>query len=303
LPCPHETRRVMTAQRHLARETRAYLLRDALLIDRNIYSGLHKQDLCRGPGSIAALTRERAGTLDQAVLASCYSGTRWFGHFLHDELPLQMLARTLGTAVCHARPEYRHERAWRSLLEVDRPADYGLLHVRRLIVIDDIGQNHGKRERYQTLRARLSDLPAGYERVYLRRSTTEGECRAPVNVAAIEDCLTREGFAIVDTAADTPQEIVRKCAGASVIVSLEGSHAVPALFLARAGACVLFICPPRRVDFILAQIAGFFGLRGALFIGEPVANSEESFSVDPDELAHAIDGATASARSVSLIAY
>ena len=49
-------------------------------------------------------------------------------------------------------------------------------------------------------------------------------------------------------------------------------------------------------DAILAQIAGFFGLHGALFIGEPVAGSEESFSVDADELMQAVDTAVARAR-------
>jgi hypothetical protein len=152
LPCPHEVRRLLTA---VARETRAYLLRDAFLVDRHVYSGLHKHDLFRGPGNLAAFTHERAGTLDDAVLASCYAGARWFGHFLHDELPLQMLARKLGNAVGHCRPAYRHERAWRSLLELDAPADYGVMHARRLIVIDDIGQNPDKRARYRSLRDRL----------------------------------------------------------------------------------------------------------------------------------------------------
>jgi hypothetical protein len=296
LPCPHATRRVITAQRHIARETRAYLLHDAFLIDRNVYSGLHKHDLFRGPGGLLAATRERAGEIDQAVLATSYAGTRWFGHFLHDELPLLLLARALGTAVGHARPGHRHEDAWHALLDLQAPTGYGLLHARRLTVIDDIGQNPDKRARYRKLRARLAHLPMGHERVYLRRSESDGERRTLVNARAIEARLVREGFHIVDTAADTPDEIIRACAGASVVVSIDGSHAAPAFLLARDRACTLFICPPRRVDAILAQIAGFFGLCGGLFIGEPVAEAEESFAVDPDELVHAIDGATLHAR-------
>jgi capsular polysaccharide biosynthesis protein len=297
MPCPHETRSLITATRHVARETRAYLLRDAFLIDRNVYCGLHKEDLFRAAGPVAALLRERAGSLNQAVLATNYAAARWFGHFLHDELPLQLLARTIGTAVGHARPQYRHERAWRALLAVDAPPGYGLLHLRRLIVIDDIGQNLDKRARYRMLRARLAHLPRGHERVYLRRSARDGERRALVNAVEIEQRLAREGFRIVDTAAEKPDEIIRACAGASVVVSVEGSHAAPAFLLARDGACTLFICPPRRVDAILAQIAGFFGLFGALFVGEPVARPEEAFTVDPDELMRALDAAAAGANA------
>ena len=292
MPCPDDVRRVLSAERHVARETRAYVLRDACLIDHHVYSGLHKHDLFRGSGALAALARERTGGFGEAVLATCYAGARWFGHFLHDELPLQLLARELGTAVGHCRPEYRHERMWRSLLDIDEPARYGVLHARRLIVVDDIGQNPDKRRRYRALRARLAGLPKGHDRVYLRRGSGDGEPRALVNGAELERRLSAEGFQIVDTASETPEMIARTCAGASVVVSIEGSHAVPAFLLAQDGACTLFICPPRRVDPILAQLAGFFGLTGALFVGRPAARSGLSFSVDPDELMHALDAAT-----------
>jgi hypothetical protein len=296
LPCPHAVRQLLTADRHVARETRAYLLRDACLIDRHIYSGLHKHDLFRGAGGIAALTREASATLDDAVLATCYAGSRWFGHFLHDELPLQLLTRTLGSTVGHGRDEYRHERAWRALLRLEPPPYYGMLRARRLIVIDDIGQNPDKRARYRALRARLAHLPRGHERVYLRRGTADGELRPLINVAEVEARLLAEGFHIVNTSGETPEEIVCACAGASVVVSIEGSHAVPAFLLAREGASAMFICPPRRVDAILAQIAGFFGLSGGLFIGQPVAECEDAFIVDPDEMMRALEAASARAQ-------
>lgn len=298
LSCPHAVRALLTAERHVARETRAYLLRDACLIDRYIYSGLHKHDLFRGTGNLAAVTRERAGELDEAVLSTCYAASRWFGHFLHDELPLQMLARTLGEAIGHSRGEYRHERAWRALLQLPPPPRYGMLRARRLIVIDDIGQNPGKRARYRALRARLAHLPKGHDRIYLRRGGADGELRTLANAAAVEARLTAEGFHIVDTAVETPERIARACAGASVVVSLEGSHAVPAFLLAREGACAMFICPPRRVDAILAQIAGFFDLRGGLFVGQPAAQSDDAFTADADELMRALDRAMARTQRI-----
>jgi hypothetical protein len=216
---------------------------------------------------------------------------------LHDELPLQMLARTLGPTVGHHRDESRHEADWRELLRLEPPPSYGLLRAGRLIVIDDIGQNPDKRARYRALRARLAHLPKGHDRVYLRRgTTTDGEQRPLVNADAVEARLAAEGFHVVDTSSDTPECIARACAGAACVVSVDGSHAVPAFLLAQDGASAMFICPPRRVDAILAQIAGFFGLSGGLFIGEPARGSAAAFSVEPDELMRAIDSAIVAAQ-------
>jgi hypothetical protein len=77
--------------------------------------------------------------------------------------------------------------------------------------------------------------------------------------------------------------------GASIVVSVDGSHAAPSFYFGRRGACLLFIYPPKRVSVLLPRLAQFYGMIGAMFIGEPVSGSDSEFRVDPDELMHEID--------------
>jgi Glycosyltransferase 61 len=277
-------------ERHEGGATRAFLLRDAFLFRQHVYCGRHRGDLY-STLDWRALLRAETAEIDGCVLASTYSGARWFGHFLHDELPLQELAAGIGNGVGHLRSMYRHEPGWRAALGVPAPPSYAVLRAHELIWIDDRGQNPAKRSRYQTLRSRLDKLPKGHDRIFLRRPSAGGEDRQIVNIAEVEDRLAREGFCIVDTANVSVDEMLRLCLRASIVVSIEGSHAAPAYYFGRRGCCVFFIYPPGRVSALMPRLAGFFGEAGAMFVGEPVAGSETDFRVDPDELVSEIERA------------
>ena len=131
----------INAPRHCASPTRALVLNDVVLFDHSFYCGMHKEDLYRGKGFRRTLLDEPAGDLESAVFATSYAGARWYGHFLHDEFPLQELAASLGTMIGHARPAYAHEPGWRTILKTPSPALYGMLRVRELTVLDDLGQH------------------------------------------------------------------------------------------------------------------------------------------------------------------
>src|SRR5262249_39695322 len=159
-----------------------------------------------------------AADLDQAVLASTHSGAAWFGHFLHDDLPLELLAATLGRMVGHARPVYGHEPAWRKALGTPAPERYGMLRVRELTVLDDIGQNPAKRQRYATLRARLEGKLGTGDRVVLRRPAAGGAERRIRDEEKLWERLAREGFVILDPAVIGVDGLLEKCGRASVVV-------------------------------------------------------------------------------------
>jgi hypothetical protein len=277
------------SDRHYGGSTRAFLLRDALLFREHVYCGLYRGDLY-STLRWRALLRGETGELSQGILATTYSGTRWFGHFLHDELPLQELVSSLGAGVGHLRPSYKHEAGWRAALGVKAPPSYASLRVRELVLIDDCGQNPAKRSRYQKLRSRMSGCPRGHDRIFLRRSRSTGsEDRHIVNSEEVEERLVREGFHVVDTGHITVDEMLKRCMGASIVVSVDGSHATPSFYFGRRGACLLFIYPPKRVSVLLPRLAQFYGMVGAMFIGEPVNGRDTEFRVNPDELMRAIE--------------
>jgi hypothetical protein len=288
-------------ERHRGGATRAYLLRDAFLLGQRIYCGLYQGDLYSTLGW-RALWRANTAEIAEGVMASTYSGARWFAHLLYDEFPLQELASTLGNSVGHVRPAYPHEPGWRAVLGVPAPPAYAAVRARKLIWVDDCGQNLAKRSRYQSLRSRVTGFANGHDRVFLRRNPfPAGEVRRIVNGAEVEDRLVREGFHIVDTGQVTVDEMLTRCMNASMVVSVEGSHAAPAYYFARRGACLLSLYPPRRVSVLMPRLASFYGQVGAMFVGEPSAEGDSDFYVNPDELIREIDRAAEFAGRQSLL--
>jgi Glycosyltransferase 61 len=288
-------------ERHRGGATRAYLLRDAFLLGQRIYCGLYQGDLYSTLGW-RALWRANTAEIDEGVMASTYSGARWFAHLLYDEFPLQELASTLGNSVGHMRPAYPHEPGWRAVLGVPAPPAYAAVRARKLIWVDDCGQNLAKRDRYQALRSRVTGFANGHDRVFLRRNPFPvGEVRRIVNGAEVEERLVREGFHIIDTGQVTVDEMLTRCMNASLVVSVEGSHAAPAYYFSRRGACQLYLYPPRRVSVLMPRLASFYGQVGAMFIGEPSSEGESAFYVNPDELMREIDHAAAFAGRQSLL--
>ncbi len=90
--------------RHQGGPTRAFLLRDAFLFRQHVYCGRYRGDL-HSTLDWPALWRAETAEISRGVLASTYSGARWFGHFLHDELPLQELVPSIGPGIGHLRPD------------------------------------------------------------------------------------------------------------------------------------------------------------------------------------------------------
>lgn len=281
------------------RPTRAFLLKDVLQFDRALYCGMHKGALFRGEGVWRALLASPSGELDQALWTTSYAGSRWYGHFLRDEVALELLARPMGDLIGHERPIYPHEPGWRKVLSSPRPRTYGSLWVGELTVFDDLGQHPEKRRRYQALRSRLSGRPRGHDRVLFLRGRNTGEDRQMVNQEAVVSRLSRDGFHVIDSGRQSVEEILTQCFGARLVVTVEGSHASPLLYLASEGAPVIYICPPARVASHSPRLACFCGLRGGLFVAEPVAGPPGHFRVDPEELLRMVDQADPVPRTTS----
>jgi hypothetical protein len=121
------------------------------------------------------------------------------------------------------------------------------------------------------------------------RGRSGGEERRILNEEEVVRRLTQEGFQLVDTSTPDVDDIVKGCAGASLIVTVDGSHAAPALYLAREGATVMVLYPPVGVNNLIPELSTYFGLQGAMFVGEPAGDAPTVFRVDPDELMSFID--------------
>ncbi|MEP6917892.1 MAG: glycosyltransferase family 61 protein, partial [Acidobacteriota bacterium] len=272
------------------RPVMAHWLRDATLLDGSVYSRGYRHEL-RPWGRRSRLGFKVAGPvaeIEQGALASTSLGSTWWGHWLEDEVPLQMLAEQYGPPVAHDREPYRDESVFRTLLGVAEPARFGVALFKELLVLDDHAQNPLKTARYHVLRGRASHRPAGPSRLFLSRGAS-GARRILVNEAEIRARLEREGFTTVDVGAVSADELIAACSGASVVVSVEGSHLAPLLYLMRDFGTMVILNPPYQVQTTVATVALFCGISSGMFICEPDGESRTDFVADPDEVVRFVD--------------
>jgi capsular polysaccharide biosynthesis protein len=250
---------------------------------------MHKRDLYPPASQRPTNGTKREAVLDSAVFTGIYTSSRWFGHLLHDEFPLQLLAADLGNMAAHHRRVYPDEPRWRELLNLPHPPTYDSFVARQLIVIEDFAQNPSKRQRYAAMRQRLGNLPRGHQRVYLRRASSGGELRRLINEEDLLLRLEREGFVIVDPASIGVDKVIELCMQAQIAISIDGSHAASIYYTGADNAHIMFLLPPQRVTPLMAYMSTMHGMRGGMFIGEPVDGEPAAFSVDIEELLRTMD--------------
>lgn len=274
----------------------AHWLRHAVLLDGSVYARGFRQELRPwGQNRRLRLGFRLAGPCAEVAtgaLAATYMGSTWWGHWLEDEVPLQLLAEQFAPPVAHVRPAYAHEAGYREALSLPAPARFGVAHFEELVILEDQGQNPLKAARYHAVRRRLAALPNGGARIFLSRGRS-GARRVLVNEAEVRARLEACGFQTVDVATAGAEEILAACRGAEVVVGVEGSHLAPLLYLMREFGTMVILNPPFQVQTTVATVALFCRLMPGMFVCQPHAESRTDFTADPDELMRFIDEAIA----------
>jgi Glycosyltransferase 61 len=241
------------------------------------------------------LARWPAVELSEAVLGSGVAGSSWFGHWVEDELPLQMLAKNYGRVVSHCRPLYPHEPSYLKYLALDLPRQVNSAHIRSLVVVDEFGQNPNKVRRFLDIRKSLSTGDRKYERLYLRRGKT-GTLREIRNEEQLHARLVTEGFGVLELECCSFNELHEACRQANIIVGIEGSHLAHALFMAADHACLVILNPPYQTHTTVADLAPFCRLSSAMFVCTPEDESGTTFTADVEEVLAFIEDAVRFAK-------
>lgn len=265
--------------------TRAHELRDAVLVRGSVYSRGTRLTLFPG-SALPSVLRSPREEVEQAALDCTFVGNRYFGHWLTDDCPLNLLAREYAPPLGVARPPYPQEAGyfelWQlSTLKVDS------MRVRSLLVFQDFGQNDGKRARYVALRTRLARCARSLQPrgVYLRRGTS-GVRRVLTNEREIEERLVARGFELLDPAVASPTLVAQACAGAPCIASVEGSALAHGVMNVADGGAIVALQPPWRFNNAFKDYADCLGLRYGFVVGR---RTEGGFRIDPDELERTLD--------------
>src|SRR5579871_280876 len=234
-------------------------LRDAYLVDGSIYLGSKLRVELRSASARGNSLRRRSILpvrphleCSEATLVSVVAGSTWFGHWLVDELPLQMLASDFGLPISHLRPDHRDEPSYRQVLNLKPPERVGTARVSRLRIVDEFAQNASKIRRYWKIRDHFRQRKGEGHRVFISRGHW-GTPRAMQNEAELQERFRTEGFSIFEMATSSFSDILNVLNGASVVVSVEGSHLTHALFMMADYGSMIILNPPERTLTVLAE--------------------------------------------------
>jgi hypothetical protein len=266
--------------------TRAHLVRSAFLIDGVLYKHAASRHLHPRSTRVPRLTVERE--IDRGSVYCTFGGNRFFGQWLLDDCVTYALASAEGVPVTTAHPVNAHTAGYEDWLDM-KPVRSGGVFFRELVIFEDVGQNRSKHARFQALgeklRARVDGKP--HPGVFIIRGET-GMRRVLLNEREIAERLRAErGFTIVDpTTADVPA-IVKACAGAQVVVGVEGSGLIHGILpLQSPGGGLLVLQPPRRFSAIYKDVTDRDRQQFGFVVGLPEGND---FRIDATEVERTLD--------------
>ncbi|WP_372752965.1 glycosyltransferase family 61 protein [Mariniflexile sp.] len=267
--------------------TRAYLLKDLWMINGNIYKGLHQLLLhprYQLPKKLDYIPPIKIATeIDHAAIYNSYDGYKAFGIWLSDDCTMYPLAAAEGTPVTSDIFASPHMRDYRRLLHMT-PFKTNAAYLKNAVFFDDDwGNNTSKHERFMAIRHRLlSQFPASkHPGVFIIRGNS-GNSRVMLNEEAMAEQLRESyGFKIVDINKHSVSEILGACAGAQVLVGVEGSHLMHGLMVLEPGTALLTLQPPNRFCGVLKMTTDMEHIHYGFVVGIP---KEEGFFVNLEEV-------------------
>lgn len=264
--------------------TLAYRLKDAQLYDGHIYKQAMKFPLVVGKASYVG--SGQVEEISEAALACTYSGNRYFGHWMTDDLPLTLAAQKLAKPFRTAQTQTHHQTEYSELLDI-HSTPTSKAHFKELILVEDFGQNSFKRERYQHIRSKLKGIAPLQSKkgvMFLRGSS--GAQRFLLNENEVAHFLQKQGFTIIDPQQTPAKEIVLQAIGAKIIVGVEGSQLSHGLFTVEDGGAILALQPPYRFNNVYKDRTDCLGLRYGFLVGKEI---DQGFEISLDDLARTLD--------------
>jgi hypothetical protein len=287
-----DLRKVRGGETVVNNATRAFRIRDALLIDGALYK---KDGACLHlhprTGRIPRLRVEQE--IERGALYCTFGGNRFFGQWLMDDCVTYPLAIAEGVPVTTAQPVNSHTPGYEAGLEM-KPLRAAAAFFRELVVFEDIGQNQSKRARFRGLGERLRQGVERLERlerrshpgVFIVRGAT-GSRRVLQNEMEIAERLReRRGFTIIDPVKEDVPAIVQACAGAKMVVGVEGSGLMHGILMLEPGGGLLVLQPPSRFSAIYKDLTDRDQQQFGFVVG--LARGED-FWVDPEEVERTLD--------------
>jgi hypothetical protein len=228
--------------------TMAYRLRDAMLVNGFLMTRTRIHRLAheaptpwRLPSNVP---RQASG-----ALAASRQGLRYFGHWMRDDLTTSLVLQDWASLVAPAREPTVHQRDYLAAMRLDI-TPCSVTHFDELFVVDqNDAENAFKRARLREVRRRLrGDLEVRPHAGVMLLRGSSGQLRRLVNEGALAESLQRRGIDVLDPTQLSVADIIRRCAGAQVVIGVEGSQLSHGIVQLDDGGSLLVIQPPQRFN-------------------------------------------------------
>lgn len=287
--------------------TQGFLLKDVCMIDGTLYKANAKSWLTPGAGRLPGIVVEQE--IDRGALYCTMGGNKWFGSWLMDDCLTYRLACEEGVPVTTApfventsvaRNGILHAPGYERWLGMN-PVRVRNAYFRELVIFNDLSQNRHKHLRFRAMGEKLLshvDVKP-HPGVYIVRGGHGSARRMRNEMEVAERLRDRRGFRIVDPANSDVATIVAACAGAKVVVGIEGSHLIHGVNVLPPGGSLLVLQPPTRFLCFFKYLTD----RDHQNFGFVVGIAEgDGFRIDPDEVERTLDLAPVSNGEANLYA-
>lgn len=272
--------------------TRAYKLKDIWMVNGFVYKGLHSFRL--HPSFQISKKMNyfphvlMNAEIDNAALYSTSEGNQYFGLWLTDDCANYALAAAEGTPVTSNIIPYSHMSEYESFLEMN-PFRTNSAYLRNAIFFDDNwGNNENKHLRFAANRDKLLSrfLATSHFGVFILRRNS-GISRVMLNEIEIAEKLREKyRFKIVDVTQNTASEILAACAGAKVLIGIEGSHLFHGLMMLEPNSSVLVLQPPTRFSAVIKNTTDMEDVNYSFVVG---IQKGENFYIDFEEVERTLE--------------
>lgn len=280
-----EVARISGGERQHA-PTLAYTICGTIIKPNIIYKG---RSCSRFPSNSNFDSRQAVVEDSPLVLVSSWSGVKYFGHWMSEDIPTYMLAETFGQPISFESGHWPHKNYYAKIFEQDW-RKYYLGHAHKLTVFQDFSENSLKAQRYRELRKRLRNKYTpryGDHLVYLKRGHGGANARKVYNEEQLINELQKKGFHIIDLESASFDGMITTLLDARLVITVEGSQAIHCLNTLEDKGNLLLITPPRMFNNVHKGWTEALNMEYGFIVGDDI--DEHYFSVNVDELMQTID--------------
>ena len=268
-------------------EIRLHRFNNALLLGGDLFVRGSRLRL-RG-GASHALHFGAVPEIASATLSSTQLGSQFFGHWLLDDLPRfgQLSSLNAAPFLVGGAPS-EHQQQYMAAFGFDGPIlDHAFFS--SLGVVADGSMQSYKSGQLAKMRDRIrgavaADEPSSAGVMLLRGGS--GRRRILTNEGELGQALSARGFKITDPMTTSVNDIAAACAGAEIVIGVEGSHMVHAVLSLAPGTSFITIQPPFKFDNTCKPYCDALGIKYAFTVGRP---AEGGFSAETERILRVID--------------